>query len=97
MQKFTHRIYEERAPKQQMADVTDTALGASAAVGLALCAVCALGYAWKTSRRPQMKPSRSDNDLTSILDNSIPSSSALTIRRPPEDPIIVAPSEERYA
>ena len=80
-----------------MADVTDTALSATAAVGLALCAACALGYAWKTSRVPRMKPSRSDTDLTLILENSIPSSSALSIRRPPEDPVIVAPSEERYA
>ena len=78
-------------------DTTDTALAVSAALGLAFCAACALGYAWRTSRRPQMKPSRSDTDLTLILQNSIPSSSALSIRRPPEDPTIVAPSEERYA
>lgn len=80
-----------------MADVTDTVLSVCAALGLAICAAGALGYAWRTSRPPRMKPSRSDTDLTLILENSIPSSSALSIRRPPEDPIIVAPSEERYA
>ena len=78
-------------------DTTDTALAVSAAIGLTLCAFCALGHAWRTSRRPQLKASRSDTDLTLILQNSIPSSSALSIRRPPEDPTIEAPSEERYA
>lgn len=79
-------------------DTTDTALAVSAALGLAFCAACALGYAWRTSRPRTLKPSRSDTDLTLILENSIPSASALSIRRPPEDPTTIeAPSEERYA
>jgi hypothetical protein len=67
-------------------DSTDTALAATTAVALALCAVCAIGHAWRTARAPRMKASRSDTDLTSMLENAIPSASALTIRRPPEDP-----------
>ena len=80
-----------------MEDTTDIALGTTTAVGLAVCALCALGYAWRTSRPPRMKPSRSDTDLTLILENSVPSASALTIRRPPEDPTIEGPSGGRYA
>ena len=78
-------------------DVTDTALAACAGIGLAICAACALGYAWRTALPPRMKPSRSDTDLTLILENSVPSASALTIRRPPEDPTIEGPSGGRYA
>ncbi len=84
-----------------MDDPTDMALGISTAVGLALCALCVGIAAWKNSRawpRSLLKPSKSDTDLTLILDNAIPSASAVTVRRltPPDDPTS-APSEERYA
>ena len=56
-----------------MDDITDTALGISAAVGLALCGVCVVVAAWRQSKnRAQMKPSRSNDDLTSMLDYAIP-------------------------
>jgi hypothetical protein len=79
----------------------DHALSIAAGVGLAVCGLCVGIAAWKNSRgwnRPTLKPSKSDTDLTLILDNSIPSSSAMTVRRltPPDDPTS-GPSEERYA
>ena len=78
-----------------MDDPTDLALGICTAVGLALCAACMGINAWKTSRgwRSSLKTSRSDTDLSSMLDNAIPSASALTIRRPPVDDPSEASSE----
>jgi hypothetical protein len=57
-------------------DPTDTALAACAGIGLAVCAACALGYAWRTALPPRMKESRSDPDLESlreIVSDSLPS------------------------
>lgn len=73
-----------------MDDVTDTALGISAGVGIALCGVWVLVHAWRQSKnRAQMKPSRSDNDLTSMLENAIPVGG----RRPsPPDDLTGVPS-----
>lgn len=54
-------------------DPTDTALAISAGVGIALCGVWVLVTAWRQSKiRAQMKPSRSNDDLTSMLDYAIP-------------------------
>ena len=80
---------------------TDHALSIAAGVGLAICGICALVSAWKNNRdwpRSTLKASRSDTDLTTMLDNAIPSGSAMTVRRmtPPDDPTS-GPSEERYA
>lgn len=80
---------------------TDESLGVVAAVSIAVCGMCIAYAAWKSSRgwqRATLKPSRSDTDLTSILDNAVPSGSAMTVRKltPPDDPTSV-PSEERYA
>jgi hypothetical protein len=51
-----------------MDDPTDMALGISAAVGLALCGVCVVVHAWRTSRQPRLKESRSDPDLENLQD-----------------------------
>jgi hypothetical protein len=81
-----------------MDDPTDMALGISAAIGLALCGIGVCIAAWKNNRGPNLKTSKSDTDLSLILENSIPSASAMTVRRltPPDDPTS-GPSEERYA
>jgi hypothetical protein len=64
-----------------MDDITDTALGISAVVGIVLCGVCFVGVAWRQSKiRAQMKPSRSNDDLSSMLDYAIPAGG----RRPEE-------------
>ena len=56
-----------------MDDITDTALAISAGVGITLCGVCVLAVAWRQSiLRRAMKPSRSNDDLTSMLDYAIP-------------------------
>jgi hypothetical protein len=60
-----------------MNDPTDTILAACTGVGIALCCICAFVTAWRqVEQQSRMKPSRSDGDLTSILDNAIPSASA---------------------
>jgi hypothetical protein len=56
-----------------MDDTTDLALGISAAVGIAICGICVFANAWRQSKiRAQMKPSRSNDDLSSMLDYAIP-------------------------
>lgn len=51
-----------------MDDVTDTALGVSAAVGIALCGICVLVTAWRQSKfRAYMKASRSDTDISQMV------------------------------
>jgi hypothetical protein len=52
---------------------TDHVLGILAGVGLAVCGICVVVNAWRST--PRMKMSRSDPDL-SILENAIPSASA---------------------
>lgn len=72
-------------------DHTDTALAISAGVGTALCGVWVLVTAWRQSKiRAQMKPSRSNDDLTSMLDYAIPVGG----RRPspPSDPTVDLPA-----
>ena len=80
---------------------TDQALSIAAGLGLALCGLCVGIAAWKNSRgwnRPTLKPSKSDTDLSLILDNAIPSGSAMTVRRlTPLDDSTSGPSGERYA
>ena len=68
-------------------DTTDTILGSCAAAALAICAICVGVNAWRSGRwTPTLKASRSDTDLTSMLENAIPSSSATRRLTPPEDP-----------
>ncbi len=60
-----------------MDDPTDLALSICTAVGLFLCAGCFLVAGCSRGRftvmGAYMKPSRSDNDLTNIVENAIPS------------------------
>lgn len=72
-----------------MDDPTDTALAVCTALGLGLCCVCALVHTWRTTRIPRMKESRSDTDLTNMLENVIPSASAS--RRSTDDPTYDTP------
>ncbi len=62
-----------------MDDPTDLALSICAGVGLFLCAGCFLVAGCSRGRftitGAYMKPSRSDNDLTDIVENAIPSGS----------------------
>jgi hypothetical protein len=51
-----------------MDDPTDMALGISAAVGMALCGICVVVNAWRNSRQPRLKESRSDPDLENLQD-----------------------------
>jgi hypothetical protein len=68
-----------------MDDITDTALAISAGVGITLCGVCVLAVSWRQSKlRKLMKPSRSNDDLTTMLETSLP-----TGRRPTEEPSLV--------
>lgn len=54
---------------------TDSALQIAAICTLVAAAVCIFGGLYRSCRRRSgMKQSRSDNDLTSILENAIPSS-----------------------
>jgi hypothetical protein len=74
-----------------MDDPTDMALGVSAAVAMAVCAICVGVNAWRSSRWPPrpfggIKESRSDTDLTNMLENAIPSASAARRLTPPDDP-----------
>ena len=78
-------IYGELVVKEKMEDITDTALAISAGVGIALCGLCVMVGAWRQSKiRAQMKPSRSNDDLSSMLDYAVPTGG----RRPspPHDP-----------
>jgi hypothetical protein len=68
----------------------DHALSIAAGVALAVCGLCVGVAAWKNSRgwnHSALKPSRSETDLTDILEHSVPSSSATRRLTPPEDPI----------
>lgn len=81
-------IYPEQSDVPEMDDITDTALAISAGVGIALCGLCVLATAWRQSKiRAQMKPSRSNDDLSSMLEYAVP-----TGGRRPEDPT-AGPSE----
>ncbi len=68
----------------------DQALSIAAGIALAVCGLCVGVAAWKNSRGwhepTTLKASRSDTDLTLILENSIPSSSATRRLTPPDDP-----------
>ena len=57
---------------------TDQALSIATIVGLFLICACGIGSVCYRTRVPSghMKVSRSDPDLTTILDNAIPSASA---------------------
>ena len=61
---------------------TDQALSIATIVGLATICICGVVSVCYKTRVPSghMKISRSDPDLTSILENSIPSSSASNIQ-----------------
>ena len=73
-----------------MDDPTDMALGISAAVAMTICAVCVGVNAWRNGRWPPrsfgLKESRSDTDLTNILENAIPSASAARRDPAPDTP-----------
>jgi hypothetical protein len=47
---------------------TDTIMGVSAAVALAVCGICVVWRAWYESKRPHLKVSRSDPDLENLQD-----------------------------
>lgn len=70
-----------------MDDPTDMALGISAGVALAICGICVVVNAWRSSHVPRMKESKSDTDLTNMLENAIPSASATRRLSPPGDPL----------
>ena len=64
---------------------TDNALSIAVIVGLSSLCICGIvSVCWKTRPNGQLKVSRSESDLTSILDNAVPSASAT--RRPLADP-----------
>ena len=66
---------------------TDNALSIAVIVGLTSICICGIvSVCWKTRPASHMKISRSDNDLTSILDNAVPSASATHRLTPPTDP-----------
>jgi hypothetical protein len=66
---------------------TDQALSIATIVGLATICVCGIvSVCYKTRPRSHMKISRSDPDLTTILDNSVPSASAKYIQPTLPDP-----------
>lgn len=66
---------------------TDQALSIAVVVGLAtICACGIFSVCYKTRPASHMKISKSDNDLTSILDNAVPSASAARRLTPPSDP-----------
>jgi hypothetical protein len=51
-----------------MDDPTDTALGISAGVGIALCGICVLVTAWRQSKiRAYIKASRSDTEISKMV------------------------------
>ena len=56
-------------------DPTDAILGGLTAGSLVLCAICVGVNAWRSARWPSrggMKVSRSNDDLTNILEQAIP-------------------------
>jgi hypothetical protein len=66
---------------------TDQALSIATIVGLATICICGIvSVCYKTRPRSHMKISRSDPDLTTILDNSVPSASAKYIQPSLNDP-----------
>jgi hypothetical protein len=67
---------------------TDQALSISVVVGLTAICVCGIVSVCYKTRAPRshMKISRSDPDLTTILENSIPSASAKYIQPAVHDP-----------
>jgi hypothetical protein len=69
-------------------DTTDQALSIATVVGLATICVCGIVASCYRTRRPagHLKISRSDPDLTNILENSIPSASATYIQPSINDP-----------
>lgn len=48
-------------------DTTDTILGALAGSSMALCFLCILSFVC-CKKRPALKPSRSDNELSTMID-----------------------------
>lgn len=77
-----------------MDDQTDFILGIVASAGIAICGLCIVVHAWRQSKmRGHMKPSRSNDDLSAMLEYAVPSASASTRRlSPPTDPT-ATPSE----
>lgn len=69
---------------------TDQALSIATIIALVSICACGIGASCYRMRVPSpsghMKVSRSDPDLTTILDNAIPSSSATASSRYVEDP-----------
>ena len=70
-----------------MDDPTDLALSICSGIGLFLCAGCFLTSVCSRGRftitGAYMKPSRSDPDLTTIVENSIPSGSGTRLTDDP--------------
>lgn len=58
---------------------TDMIMGTCAGVAMAICGICIVVNACRTTPNPHMKVSRSDPDL-SILENAIPSASAYRVQ-----------------
>ncbi len=67
---------------------TDQALSIATIVGLVLICACGIGSVCYKTRAPSghMKISRSDPDLTTILENAVPSASAYRIQTTQQDP-----------
>ena len=66
---------------------TDQALSIATIVGLFTICACGIGsVCYRTRTRSHLKISRSDPDLTTILENAVPSASAYRIQSPPQDP-----------
>lgn len=65
-----------------MEDQTDFILGIVSSAGIAICGLCIAAHAWRQSKK--MKPSRSNDDLSSMLDYAIPVGGRRP--RPPTDP-----------
>lgn len=60
---------------------TDQALSIATIVGLAAICICGIvSVCYKTRPHSHMKISRSDPDLTTILENAVPSSSASRVQ-----------------
>ena len=70
-----------------MDDPTDLALSICTGIGLFICAGCFLTSVCSRGRftvtGAYMKPSRSDNDLTNIVENAIPSGSGTRLTDDP--------------
>lgn len=67
---------------------TDQALSVATIIGLATICICGVVSVCYKTRAPHshMKISRSDPDLTTILENSVPSASATYIQPTLRDP-----------